>query len=106
MVTDATLSLGESLQKAIKTRSREAGHLKRYVSEFVDAEDILKSVHKLSNPENYENPRPNIIHTPVNWSKNTFSSWKMSTRECFAIPEEDEDGENNQKKNCRKLSNV
>ena len=54
-----------SLLSSLKTYSKEAVGCARSLSEFVDVEHILKSIHKVSNAEDFEHRKSNIIHTPI-----------------------------------------
>ena len=52
MVTDATSSLGKGLKKSLKSYSKEAGRFARTISELIDCEDLMKSLHKVAHPGN------------------------------------------------------
>ena len=70
VAADATVSLGKGLKKSIKTYSKEAERFARSLSDIVDVEDIVKTIHKAANPEEHENRMSNVIvHKPIDWSK-------------------------------------
>ena len=74
VVADVTKSLGDGLKKSLRTCNKKTCRFTKSVSEFVDVEDILKSIHKLTNPKEYDKRQSNIIHTPIDWSKHPPSS--------------------------------
>ena len=81
-VTDATSSFGLNLKKSIEMCSKEAAEVARSLSEIVDMEDILKSIHKVSNPDDdFDNRKSKIIHHPIGVSSTTVENAKSSTEE-------------------------
>ena len=88
-VTDATKSLSKDLQKSIKTCSKEANRFARSLGEIVDVEDILKSIHKATNPDEYEDRKSSVIHKPIDWSKHPPSSQRKLSKECSMTTEEE-----------------
>ena len=91
-VTDATASLGKGLKKSIKTYRKEANRFARNLGEFVDVEDLLKSINRVANSDDYEDRKSSIIHTPIDWSKRPPSTRGKTSDECsVTIVEECED---------------
>ena len=65
VVSDATSSLSNGLKKSIQTCSKEAAEFARSLGEIVDVEDIVKTIHKVANPEEYEDRKSFIVHKPI-----------------------------------------
>ena len=88
IITDATASLGESMTKSIKSCGQDAEQIARSISEIVDPEDILKSIHSISHTEQTSKKTPVTIHKPIGMSnQKTFSNRPLEDMIC----EEDED---------------
>jgi hypothetical protein len=49
--------------------------LVRSFSDFVDVEDLLKSVHKVVHPDQHER-KSSIVHTPIDWSQYPPSAFR------------------------------
>ena len=93
VVTDATQSLGQGIRKSIQTYRKGAGRFARSLSEFVDIEDFLKSVHKVAKPEDHESRTSNIIHTTIDWSKQPSSSQKQQSSKYSMVTDDESEDE-------------
>ena len=76
VVSDATSSIGKGLRKSFKNYGKEAKSFARSFSEFVDVEDLLKSIHKVAHPEEHSHRKSSIVHTPIDWSKHPPSAFR------------------------------
>ena len=80
-ITGATSDYYRGVKKSLKQCSKEASQMARSFNEFVDVEDILKSVHRARNPEEYAaRRRVSIVHTPVDWSKYPPSAYRKKSQ--------------------------
>ena len=57
------------------------------LSEFIDAEDMLKSLHKITHPHQHEERKSNILHPPIDWSTYPPSAFTRCSK-LFADDEE------------------
>ena len=67
-VTDATNALSKGIRKSFKRHSKEASRFARSLSELVDVEDMLNTIHKAAYRSEH-GKSANIIHPPIDWSK-------------------------------------
>ena len=58
-------SLGRGIKKSIKGYTKDASRFAHSLSEFVDCEDLLKSIHKVAHPEQHAQRRSSIVHKPI-----------------------------------------
>ena len=65
LMSDVTLTVGRGLRKTIRSYSREAGKFSRSLSDFVDLEDLFKSIDEVAHPEKHAQRKSSIIHTPI-----------------------------------------
>lgn len=64
---DVTSDFGKGIKKTIKRHTSEMRGFARSVSELFDVEDLLKSIHQITNPSETRKSS-NIIHQPIDWS--------------------------------------
>ena len=96
LVTDAALSLGKGIKNNVRSYGKEAGRLARSLGEFVDVEDVLKSIHKVTHPEQHAKRRSSMVHSPVDWSKHPPAPFRKFSHDMLRALEDDEiEGENN-----------
>ena len=62
---DMSVSLGKGLKKTMKTYSKEAGQFARSFSEFVDLEDLFKTIHEVAHPEKHAQRKSSVVHNPI-----------------------------------------
>ena len=74
-----------------KECSKEASRFKRSLSDFVDVENVLKSVHKARHPDEHAARKSSIIHEPIDWSKYPPSAYRRPSqvRPSMVLDEED-----------------
>ena len=65
----------KGFRKSLKKCNTEAKHFVRSFTDFVDFEDILKSIHKAARPEEHAPLMPIVYHRPIDWSKYPSSSF-------------------------------
>ena len=90
VVTDVTISLGKGLKKSIKSCSKEAVGIARSVGEFVDVEDVMKSVHKVAHPEKHAERKSSIIHKPIGWSEDPPSTFRNFPKDILRVIKEED----------------
>ena len=61
--------------------------------DFVDVEDVVKSIHKVVHPEEYVERKSNVVHTTIDWSKYPPSAFKRCSQDVHTVKDEGEDGE-------------
>ena len=66
--SDKTSSMGRHLKKSMTNYKQDADRFARSVTDFVDVEDLKKSVHKAVKKGDY-GERKNIVHRPIDWTK-------------------------------------
>ena len=91
VVIDATWTLGKGLRKSFKKCGKEAKHLVRSFSDFIDVEDRAKSIHKVAHPEEHSQ-KTSIVHTPIDWSKQPSSAFNKGSENVSATVEEEHAG--------------
>ena len=57
--------IGNGVKKSIRNYSKGASRFARQISETVDVEDVLKSIHKVAHPEQHRERRRSIVHTTI-----------------------------------------
>ena len=67
-VTDITGKFGETAKRSFKNCTKEARKLSRSLVDFVDVEDVVKSIHKVVHPEEYVERKSNVVHTTIDRS--------------------------------------
>ena len=91
--------MGRSLKKSVKDCRKKARRFACSVSDFIDVEDVLKCIDKARNPEKYDQRHPtNIVHTPIDWSKNPPNTFLRFTEELLQVIEEDCEEEEKEEK--------
>ena len=60
--------MGRHLKKSITNCKHDVDRFARSVTDFVDAEDLKKSVHRAVKKGDY-GERRNIVHRPIDWTK-------------------------------------
>ena len=79
-ITDVTSMVGRGIQKSIRKYSKEARHLTTSIKDFVDMEDLWKTIDKKVHPKKYQQRRLSSIHTPlVDWSHNSESRFRKKS---------------------------
>ena len=73
LLSEATSSLGDGLKKSMATCGQKAGRLTYSLSHSlsIDMEEIVKTIDELANPEKYETGEGVMVHTPIDWEKDT-----------------------------------
>ena len=67
-VGDVTQYLGEGIKKSVTKCGNKAGRYARSLGDFVDVEDVVKSIHKVVHPEEYVERKSNVVHTTIDRS--------------------------------------
>ena len=78
-VTEVTISVGNGIKKSVKRYTKDAKRFVRSVSEFVDVEDVMKSIDGIVHQDEYARRRSSIIHTPIDWSKYPPSAFRRGS---------------------------
>ena len=68
LVSDATISLGNSVNKLVRSYSDEAGRTVHSIGE-----DIRMSIHQTLHPEEYAQRTQKTVHTPIDLSRKARS---------------------------------
>ena len=92
-VNDATLSLGKGLKKSFRSYGKEAKGIVQSLTDLIDPEDLLKSIHKVAHPEEHQK-NTIIVHTPIDWSKYPPSAFRRYSHDFPSTKYEDDDDEN------------
>ena len=95
IVTDASSLLSKGLKKSLKNYEKDAKRFVRSFTNFLDFEDLLKSIHKVSHPEEYHRST-SIVHKPIDWSKYPPSAFRTYSDD-FSTTIEEEIEENGNK---------
>ena len=67
-IAEATCEFRRGIKKSFKRQKTEASRFCRQMSDIIDVEDILKSIHKARYP-NHHHESTVIIHSTIDWSK-------------------------------------
>ena len=81
----------------MKKYSKEASYAARSLSNFVDVEDFLKSVHEVVYPEIHAERKTSIVHKTIDWSKYPRSSFRKLSEDFSGTNEDDYEGEKEEK---------
>ena len=77
-IADTAGSCYKGLKKSWKECSKDVRCFARSLSEFLDVEDVLKSVHRGRHPEDEAAKKRSIIHEPIDWSKHPpCAQWRV-----------------------------
>ena len=69
------------------------GRYARSFKDFIDVDDMVKSFHRVANPEKNKSRKSSIVHSPIDWTKYPRSSFQNSTGRCTSINEADDEDE-------------
>ena len=91
IVTNAAESIGKGLKKSISNCRKEAHHTAQSLSDFVDVEDLMKSIHRVIHTKNKHVKQTSIIHTPIDWSKYPRSAFRKYSEDLSLTYKEEAD---------------
>ncbi len=81
-MTQGTTSIGRDVKRSLKNFSQDAVKFKQSLTEFVDIEGVLKSIHIARHPEEQAARNTSVYHEPVDWSKYHPSSYRKVSHAC------------------------
>ena len=80
-VAEATSTLSKSLKKSVIKCSKDVKWFTRSIGELVDVEDLGKTIHYVTHPEQQNSRKTSIVHTPIDWSKYPPSAFRQFSEE-------------------------
>ena len=91
-IDDAKAVFTRGFRKSLKKCNKEAKHFARSFTDFVDFEDILKSIHKAARPQQHFQRASSVYHSPIDWSKYPSSAFNEYPDDTSEADEENRTG--------------
>ena len=76
-VSDATSALSSGLKKSIQSGSKEVGRFASSIGDFLDVDDLLKSIRQVTNSDDSSGRKTSVVHEPIDWAKYPPSAFKQ-----------------------------